>query len=210
MKLSNFNDKIALIDPWVEDKQAALEEASKSADTDKAKAAIKAETRNLNGVLMGIDMCDGLTDSEADQKERGTFWAQIRTCGSKFDDWPVESRNTNQNLSSEQKLFLANEQKHQKPIVKEMLQVEGAKIILRRIFTPSARVGGWFAEEELEAEMNKALDKVTKTAFKADDRVNLEFDAKKLSTIKAPPLKPKIVRKPKADKEKKSSEPAKK
>ena len=210
MKLSNFNDKIVLIDPWAEKKQATLEEASKSANTDKEKAAIKAEIRILNGVLIGIDMCNGLTDSEADQKERGTFWAQIRTCGSKFDDWPVESRNTNQNLSSEQKLFLANEQKHQKPIVKAILQVEGAKIILKRIFTPSARVGGWFAEEELEAEMNKALDKVTKTAFKAKDRINLKFDAGKLSTIKAPPLKPKIKRTKKADKKEKSSEPDKK
>tara|TARA_R100000458_G_C8239275_1_gene218794 strand:+ start:110 stop:742 length:633 start_codon:yes stop_codon:yes gene_type:complete len=210
MKLSNFNDKIVLIDPWAEEKQATLEEASKSASTDKEKAAIKAETRNLNGVLMGIDMCDGLTDSEADQKERGTFWAQIRTCGSKFDDWPVESKNTNQNLSSEQKLFLANEQKHQKPIVKAILQVEGAKTILQRIFTPSARVGGWYSEETLEAEMNKALDKVTKTAFKAKGRVNLKFDAEKLSTIKAPPLKPKIKRTKKADKEKEAKEPDKK
>ena len=157
---------------------------------------------------MGLAMCSYLTDSPEDTKERATYWNTMRISGSKFSDWPIESKNTGSNLTTEQKVVVNHEKAQASPIIKAIMAIRGAEVVLQRIFTPSARKGGWFALDTLEDEINKAHDKAVKAAltdkkprislepvewFAEDDEGNEIV----ISTITAPPLKPKIVRKPK-------------
>ena len=204
MKLENYNDKVALIEPWLAKKkevvEAKLQQFDPNSDDydEKAHEAVKKQKKLLGGVEMGLAMCSYLEDSPEDTKERATYWNTMRISGSKFSDWPIESKNTGSNLSTEQKV-VAN---HQKPIVagiiKEMLAIDGAEVVLRRLITPSARKGGWFDADTIEDEMNKLHDKVVKVALTDKlDRISLEVEEGVLSYIKMPPLKPKIVRKPK-------------
>jgi len=204
MKLENYNEKVELITPWLAKKKGVVEANLQqfdpaSADYDeKAHIGAKKEVNLLNGVEMGLMMCSYLGDTEEDAKERAVHWNAMRTNGSKFADWPIESRNTGSNLSTEQKLVV----NHQKPLVagifKEMLAIEGAEMVLRRIITPSARKGGWFPLGSLEDEMNKAHDKVVKSALTdKKPRISLIVEEGCLSHITMPPLKPKIVRKQK-------------
>jgi len=204
MKLDNYNEKVELIEPWLLKKKGVVEAKLQQFDPnsddydEKAHNEAKAEKKLLGGVEMCLAMCEYLDDGPDDTKERATYWTAMRTSGSKFSDWPIESKNTGSNLTTAQKV-VAN---HQKPIVagiiKEMLAVEGSEVVLRRLITPSARKGGWFDADTIEDEMNKLHDKVVKVAL-TDKLKRISFNLQEgvLSYIKMPPLKPKIVRKPK-------------
>lgn len=204
MKLENYNEKVELIEPWLLKKKGVVEAELQQFDPnsddydEKAHKASILRKKQLGGVEMSLAMCSYLGDSPEDTKERATYWNAMRVSGSKFDDWPIESKNTGSNLTTEQKV-VAN---HQKPIVagiiKEMLAIEGSEVVLRRLITPSARKGGWFDADNIEDEMNKLHDKVVKVALTDKlDRIELKVKEGVLNYIKMPPLKPKIVRKPK-------------
>tara|TARA_R100001510_G_C7644940_1_gene202344 strand:- start:103 stop:768 length:666 start_codon:yes stop_codon:yes gene_type:complete len=204
MKLENYNDKVELIEPWLLKKKGVVEAKLQQFDPNSddydedAHNEAKAEKKLLGGVEMCLAMCDDLDESPEDTKERASFWNTMRISGSKFSDWPIESKNTGSNLTTEQKV-VAN---HQKPLVagifKEVLAIEGAEMVLRRIITPSARKGGWFPLGSLEDEMNKLHDKVVKVALTDKlERISLKVEEGVLTYIEMPPLKPKIERKPK-------------
>tara|TARA_R100001082_G_scaffold83417_1_gene50156 strand:- start:2874 stop:3539 length:666 start_codon:yes stop_codon:yes gene_type:complete len=204
MKLDNYNEKVELIEPWLLKKkevvEAELQQFDPNSDDydEKAHEAVKKQKKLLGGVEMSLAMCEYLDDSPEDTKERATYWNTMRISGSKFSDWPIESKNTGSNLTTEQKV-VAN---HQKPLVagifKEVLAIDGAEMVLRRLITPSARKGGWFPLGSLEDEMNKLHDKVVKVALTDKlDRISLKVEEDVLNNIKMPPLKPKIERKPK-------------
>lgn len=207
MKLDNYNEKVELIEPWLLKKKGVVEAELQQFDPnsddydEEAHEAVKKQKKLLGGVEMSLAMCEYLDDSPEDTKERATYWNTMRISGSKFSDWPIESKNTGSNLTTEQKV-VAN---HQKPlvaaIISMILAVEGAEKVLRRIITPSARKGGWFPLGSLEDEMNKAHDKVVKSALTDKTakpaRISLEVVEGVLSDITMPPLKPKIERKPK-------------
>ena len=207
MKLENYNDKVALIEPWLAKKkevvEAKLQQFDPNSDDydEKAHEAVRKQKKLLGGVEMSLAMCEYLTDSPEDTKERATYWNTMRISGSKFSDWPIESKNTGSNLTTDQKIVVLREKAIVEPIIKQMLAIDGAPTVLQRIFTPSARKGGWFGLDVLEDEINKAHDKAVKSAL-TDKKPRLVFDASKavegkLTPMKPLPLKPKIVRKSK-------------
>ena len=207
MKLENYNEKVELIEPWLAKKKGVVEAKLQQCDPDsdnydeEAYKEAKAEKKLLMGVEMCLAMCEDLDESDEDTKARASYWNTMRISGSKFSDWPIESKNTGSNLTTDQKIVALREKAIAQPIINKILAIDGAPTVLQRIFTPSARKGGWFGLDVLEDEINKAHDKAVKSAL-TDKKPRLVFDASKavegvLTYIEMPPLKPKIVRKPK-------------
>lgn len=185
MKLENFDKHAKVIKPWLD-----IKESDETLDTK--------QKRQVQMISMTLEFAEAITgDEKTDKSERGKYWNTLQMEGSRFDDWPVITISTGVNLDETQKLWKANEEKEALVIIETFSDEQ--LTLLRRIVTPSVRMGTWFDLDKMKSEIGNAHSRTILQALK-DKRVADLAISEGLSEVAMPPKKPKIVREKKDDK----------